>query len=154
MEASDGDGPHDNNIVADNSANTSGVSVGNESRVPTHSANTSDESANTLIEVPTLPEDSANTWSGLPTLPTESANTSRDIPDALATGDVEFIDISNTTVEENTRTEPRYNQKGKLRGIVWREKNKGRKTTWYVGAKSKGQRKAQYEDLRPKFEKK
>lgn len=108
-------------------------------------------------KVPTLEAESANTPDGLPTLepevPTLSANTSGDVPEALATGDIEVIDIANAEIEVRTRMEPRYNEHGKLRGIVWRERNKDRKTTWYVGAKSTGQRKEQYDNLRPQFEK-
>lgn len=76
-----------------------------------------------------------------------------DLPEALAvSNDLEFIDIANAEIEQPTRMEPRMNEKGRLRGITWRERNKERKSVWYVGAKSKGQRKEQYNALKPTFE--
>lgn len=75
------------------------------------------------------------------------------IPEALAVSDdIEMIEIANAEIEQPTRMEPRMNEKGKLRGITWRERNKERKSVWYVGAKSTGQRKQQYDELKPLFE--
>lgn len=76
-----------------------------------------------------------------------------EIPQALAiSDDIEIIDIANTSIEQPTRIEPRRNKHGKLRGLAWRERNKGRKAVWYVGAQSEGQRKKQYLELKPEFE--
>jgi hypothetical protein len=73
-------------------------------------------------------------------------------PEALALSeDIEIIDIANAEIEQPTRMESRRNKKGQLRGISWRERNKERKAVWYVGAKSKGQRKAQYDELKRTF---
>lgn len=84
-----------------------------------------------------------------------TANTQKPLavlPEALALSDeIEIIDIANAEIEQPTRMEPRRNKKGQLRGISWRERNKGRKAVWYVGAKSTGQRKAQFDELKPTF---
>jgi hypothetical protein len=74
------------------------------------------------------------------------------IPEVLATGQVEVIDIANTEFEQPVRMEARRNKKGELRGIAWRERNKDRKAVWYVGKNSTGQRKQQWDELRPVFE--
>jgi hypothetical protein len=74
------------------------------------------------------------------------------IPAALATGKMELIEIANAEIEQDSRMEQRRNKRGELRGIVWRERNKERLTVWYVGARSKGQRKQQYDELKSAFE--
>ena len=69
----------------------------------------------------------------------------------MAGHDIEEIVIANTTASVGSRMEPRYNDKGELRGVCWRQRNAERKTVFYVGAKSKGNRQEQFERLKSKF---
>ncbi len=99
----------------------------------------------------------------LPTLNPETANTDRVIPEVLASPaavpevlagrELEEVSIDESFEFSNpVRLEPRFNpQTGKLRGIAWRERTKERKGVYYVGAKSKGRRKEQFDELRPVF---
>jgi hypothetical protein len=59
---------------------------------------------------------------------------------------LEVVEIANTKSVGDLRTETRFNANtGALRGIAFRERNKGRKAVYYVGARSKGDRKAEFE---------
>jgi hypothetical protein len=122
------------------------------------------ESANTsAVQVPTLETEEVPTLEDQPTLEPGVANAEQALAlppeevlatpeEALAIEELEQVDVANTEIEVPTRHEPRRNKQGKLRGIAWRERNKGRKAVWYVGAKSKGQRKEQWERLKGQFE--
>jgi hypothetical protein len=116
------------------------------------SANTSNEEVPTPTELPTPESEIANAEEVL-AIPIEEVLAMQAEP--LAVEDFEHVDIANTEFEVPTRHEPRYNPKsGRLRGIAWRERNKGRKAVYYVGINSKEpERRRQFEELRPKFEK-
>jgi hypothetical protein len=59
---------------------------------------------------------------------------------------LEVIEIANTKTVGDLRTEARFNANtGALRGIAFRERNKGRKAVYYVGQRSKGDRKTEFE---------
>lgn len=56
------------------------------------------------------------------------------------------VEIANAKSEGDLRVEPRFNANtGNLRGIAFRERNKERKVVYYVGQRSKGDRKIEFE---------
>jgi hypothetical protein len=59
---------------------------------------------------------------------------------------LDVVEIANTKTIGDLRVEARFNANtGALRGLAFRERNKGRKAVYYVGARSKGDRKAEFE---------
>ena len=59
---------------------------------------------------------------------------------------LKVVEIANTKSANGLRTEARYNANtGNLRGVAFRERNKGRKVVYYVGSRSKGDRKTEFE---------
>jgi hypothetical protein len=77
-----------------------------------------------------------------------SASMADTLPEFLDGAEVFEIDES----KDDTRIELRRNKRGGLRGIVWRRRGKDRKAVYYVGAKAKGEKRRQWEELRAVFE--
>ncbi|MFZ5589619.1 MAG: hypothetical protein ACOY4M_08300 [Pseudomonadota bacterium] len=70
---------------------------------------------------------------------------------ALPTDEMEIVEFTPADRDDETRIELRRGKNGTLRGIVWRRRGKDRKAIYYVGAKSKGDRGRQWEELRQIF---
>jgi hypothetical protein len=68
-------------------------------------------------------------------------------PDVLAEIEtLQLVEIANTKSANELRTEARFNANtGALRGVAFRERNKERKAVYYVGQRSKGARKIEFE---------
>lgn len=73
-----------------------------------------------------------------------------DVLAALAVDEIEVIEFP-AKAEDETRIELRRNKRGQLRGIVWRKRGKDRKAVYYVGAKARGERRRQWEELHAVF---
>jgi hypothetical protein len=67
--------------------------------------------------------------------------------DVLAEFDeIESLALANTSETVGLRVEPRFNANtGDLRGVAFRERNKDRKVVYYVGSRSKGDRKTEFD---------
>lgn len=67
--------------------------------------------------------------------------------DVLAEFDeIENLALADTSETVGLRVEPRFNANtGDLRGVVFRERNKERKVVYYVGSRSKGDRKTEFD---------
>jgi hypothetical protein len=86
-------------------------------------------------------------------LPTVANTTANGLPTdfSVLAGLDELREIDNLTLADTSETaglrvEPRFNANtGDLRGVAFRERNKERKVVYYVGSRSKGDRKTEFD---------